>query len=480
MAVRKDLLREILLAHGIIPWTNPKKDARLHLAGTQNPAEKGSSGFVHLVENTVFLRCIEDNTPDELAEEIAKHLVSEDAFPHCDVMLAMYLYTKDFGPYFQEMLNRSEDLFSNEISYAQRLSHHFGDICHSCGFGVLFGAYITPELKNKNQMSSETIKIHCLHCVRRDPKLACQLRLLPLLAREGLMAWKKRTDCLNEQAESLHITLSPDVLLGTLRTINLQDIKVNLFEAIGADLSFTPAEFTNEGKLYGYNWDKLPATYDLIPLENLHSDGRGKISRMVSYLLKNQPCGKPVVTCRINRENTVYVFMCDPPKLRENMPTCGSAIHTDPAAAMNLMFIPNHWKQHGANNQIGAIWMIVKPTKIQEAIGHLKDLGLLRQIMTKEQMIMVQEKMGIENCFVVEQSHGDMLKIPVGYAHAVVNLNPNVKLAIDFLEEGCLHEPMVVHTQITLKGEKIYEHDYLKIGATILAKSSAYLDSEID
>ena len=65
--------------------------------------------------------------------------------------------------------------------------------------------------------------------------------------------------------------------------------------------------------------------------------------------------------------------------------------------------------------------------------------------------------------WVVTQGHGDIVRIPVGYAHVVTNGGPCFKMAMDYIPNGHFYQCMISHLLIGRKLDMKLTNDYLNI-----------------
>lgn len=127
-----------------------------------------------------------------------------------------------------------------------------------------------------------------------------------------------------------------------------------------------------------------------------------------------------------------------------------------------------------------ATWLIISPSAISYAKKWRDNIlwepgkkkydnahspsGIIIPKALMEEFLHDAEANGFHNkVWVIDQKHGDVIYIPPGYAHAVVNMTPSFKVAMDFIPEGTLFQCMIsqvlVHTVI---GRKL-TIDYMEI-----------------
>ena len=113
--------------------------------------------------------------------------------------------------------------------------------------------------------------------------------------------------------------------------------------------------------------------------------------------------------------------------------------HCDPAKAMNKAFKIFH-SQHVIDNQCLACWLIIKPEFFPAAL----DWGLEKATLKLPKNMKncadflnnMARRTGTTAAWVVEQQHGDTVRVPIGYAHVVTNVGPCVKVAMDYVPVG--------------------------------------------
>ena len=130
----------------------------------------------------------------------------------------------------------------------------------------------------------------------------------------------------------------------------------------------------------------------------------------------------------------------------------GTCLHLDPAWAFNILF---GWKfdrdkrgrltkegQKEAACDGGATWIMLSPGRFDEATEYLREKDLLDKKLTLKTMNAMFEDLTRQNkdgIWLINQQHGDLVEVPVGYAHAVINTGRNYKVALDVITEGTLH-----------------------------------------
>jgi hypothetical protein len=71
------------------------------------------------------------------------------------------------------------------------------------------------------------------------------------------------------------------------------------------------------------------------------------------------------------------------------------------------------------------------------------------------------------------QCHGDIMRVPMGWAHAVLNLRPCIKVAFDVVEEAML--PMIALMQ-TLIGSAVFGQRSAEDYGGVFARIPAEID----
>ena len=150
----------------------------------------------------------------------------------------------------------------------------------------------------------------------------------------------------------------------------------------------------------------------------------------------------------------------------------GSGVHSEPSGARNFgnTVAPKNYKrpsppkdtrvaEEAPPPNIFASWLCVDPIVLPEALKQLKLItpkkeapGITVPISYKVmvQLVNILSKMKEEKKLLVDedswqpakivhQGPGDLIAVPVGFAHAVVNHSPNIKVAFDCIEKDTLH-----------------------------------------
>lgn len=122
----------------------------------------------------------------------------------------------------------------------------------------------------------------------------------------------------------------------------------------------------------------------------------------------------------------------------------GAALHTDDSCGTNTLFL-----QPSATGELGAYWVFVHPSYLQEFLDYSKDnLGLIEGPYTGQDIVKLKgelkkndSKLDPLKVKVVEQHHGDVIELLPGMVHAVVNVQPNIKILIEGHRRGLRHLP---------------------------------------
>lgn len=149
----------------------------------------------------------------------------------------------------------------------------------------------------------------------------------------------------------------------------------------------------------------------------------------------------------------------------------GAALHVDDSCGTNILFL-----QPSATGELGAYWVFLHPSYLQEFLAYGDDnLGWRKDKATTERWFTVQDivelkeelgknesKLDPRKVKVVEQHHGDVIELLPGIVHAVVNVQPNIKILLEGHRRGLKHLPYGLRTsQLTLAGSWImpWVHD---------------------
>lgn len=123
-------------------------------------------------------------------------------------------------------------------------------------------------------------------------------------------------------------------------------------------------------------------------------------------------------------------------------------------------------------NTVLAMWVLIHPDKavvadlwLREHVaadGFHHDSFSIKPTPTKETMLQLRDHLGMDECgryyvVILEQRPGDMISVPAGWIHCVINMAPNFKLAWDYMKPAEL--PVYTRvwreilTRITTNGE---------------------------
>lgn len=125
------------------------------------------------------------------------------------------------------------------------------------------------------------------------------------------------------------------------------------------------------------------------------------------------------------------------PELCSTDAPSGSKLHVDPTRAVNYALAMRGYKDKPAL----ALWLFIHPASFAAVRAILVDLGLAQRKLTAEELLGIVEARPEgpyaalapyqHHLHGVAQAHGDTVEVPPGYAHAVTNVYPCVKVAFD-------------------------------------------------
>jgi hypothetical protein len=121
----------------------------------------------------------------------------------------------------------------------------------------------------------------------------------------------------------------------------------------------------------------------------------------------------------------------------------------DPFAANTVAHIPGLASTATQEEKLAATWVVIHPCAIEEYLKWARNKGCLSRVMSKSQMLAMaryinqkfrEKANGRDVVFIIKQHHGEVVKIPIGWAHAVINERDNYKVARDAVVEGYFHQ----------------------------------------
>ena len=184
----------------------------------------------------------------------------------------------------------------------------------------------------------------------------------------------------------------------------------------------------------------------------------------------------PYTAGSASREGVVIQYW----KTSKRSPGGYSKFHCDPAKALNLALSLFNDKLNIIDTPCEAFWFILHPKSIDNAlewrekkIGNRIVKGIKDGIMFSYDMMKacakhLNDKEGATVAWVVKQHHGDIIHIPIGYAHTVTNGSPCYKVAMDFLPTGNFYQCMIAHLFVHRKLGNKHTDDYLAINTHVM------------
>jgi hypothetical protein len=134
----------------------------------------------------------------------------------------------------------------------------------------------------------------------------------------------------------------------------------------------------------------------------------------------------------------------------------GTKWHVDPSRAWNIAF-----KLLQDPNAVLAIWLFVHPALV-DRIKELFDKAEASHYLTHplrgsdvnhvKEILSTLQASELQSLHWIEQRHGDMILVPVGFSHIVFNCQPSVKIAADYIPvfgtAECVYSYLFVWTKI--------------------------------
>jgi hypothetical protein len=148
----------------------------------------------------------------------------------------------------------------------------------------------------------------------------------------------------------------------------------------------------------------------------------------------------------------------------------GALIHVDPGVALNVALAIIDVDGTVNPEEVLAWWLLVHPKVTGKFLQVLADNELLgRGFGGQEQLEKLssvleeglEAKFGDESGTLIklDQKHGDVVEVPVGWSHIVVNAQKSLKAAVDIIRKGQLHRCVLSHLvawrPFTDRGQKL-------------------------
>ena len=478
-------VEQVMIQHGVGGYHFPPHEwPRPHTLDIDKTKQRHKNG-IHVATLEPNCPFDGDRIPSDAIVSLADRL--SKTFLHGDEVFAICAYMHGHLKHYKNLL---EDETKDEY---QRKLEKYKDIqkmyCTECGLTVYIAAFVVWKLKSNNTNVANrkyNTTCRCLFCgppVQSLPSSEESAEFCPTLPRDQLdllidLVEKVTTSegsvfaadkfetysnyLLNDRCGegewvndfmTDHPKLSKDAIKKNIEDYydpnyvrwqpfyKLQNLEL---------ANDKPAELTKKefiGKTLGTLTEKYCPDCLLMPGQN--------VSNLCGVLIDHDKRDPP------NRTRTEQASM-------KGCQTCAqllgaSQLHLDPAWAINILFLWTTETDHAATGP--ATWLIVAPRMFSEALNwwkaKLEDRKAAEgadcsKVMDLDIMTAMKEEIGKNGgVWVVEQNHGQVVQVPVGYAHAVTNRGRNMKIARDCVVPGQLHRCILSYIFLWRKMERL-------------------------
>lgn len=162
------------------------------------------------------------------------------------------------------------------------------------------------------------------------------------------------------------------------------------------------------------------------------------------------------------------IFVC--PRRVIGTAAVGSPLHVDPTIARTLLIAMVYPEDPFSLSDICAYWLFIRPTHLQEALNAARRITKgKKNFMTNEsdarplthkEMKRLQRMLPAGACYIIPQRHGQMITVPAGWAHMVVNVLPCIKVALEGVHNEDLSLYAISHAYIKGKFPPLIPIDY--------------------
>ena len=391
-----------------------------------------------------------------VGDEQVKLLANQMAcrFPSADPAFTVITYLYDYSNDIKQLLDLDEATYNKAAERTKQSEYDANGsngCCQHCGHTCAVACY----------MNEESSQVCCLMCQPKHPKKKYSLQPMVLLAE-----LEKLCKLMDEAKAYSHSFDKEDTFeeyaMGLLDKVEKISDFLYVLDPSLMDSKPTRTAIKNNIRDFYANCSYDTEEYelqDLFPRADISDKEKEK-----------QPIGKMLKALDEGfRKNRILTSQCHDAAshailiskgFRHDIEFGGTGLHFDPANALNVLseFAPLKSAKGG-----GAWWLIVKPTACHDAIGWLKVNDLFQKQLNFDQMRALKEQLPPENAWLLEQKHGQVVRIPVGYAHAVVNKGCNFKVACDVLEKGHLHKSMITWMFLEGKVGPTLTKDYVRV-----------------
>lgn len=164
----------------------------------------------------------------------------------------------------------------------------------------------------------------------------------------------------------------------------------------------------------------------------------------------------------------IAVFICQPEALAGDAP-CGTELHVDPTHALTLLVALVKDRETIDPKEVYAYWLFIRPPYVGEVIAWARrqwdKLEVVRNqpdacVLTYDQMQAIAEHFGPEKVDLVPHHHGQIMHVPAGWAHGVLNVRECAKVAIEGVYNDCLHLYAISYDHYRRTNSTLLPKDY--------------------
>jgi hypothetical protein len=385
----------------------------------------------------------------EQVEDLAKRLAK--VFPYADEIFSEHIHVGDHLRDLNQLLALEDAEYSERKSLFDSASE---SSCAKCGLTCAVAAHVVWE---KEENMGKLIYFSICRCLFCGP--AAGTKLCPVVAAEQLSLL---TNLVKSVKEAKGSVLAGDGKEGESAIEFLTDKKregswVEDFmtgeprpsmELVKQNIEwYYSADHVKFG--VGYKFLQILAPNDVMPPDAREKQLVGK----ALCSLKKKYCSNSLLASNTPESDLCGILLdADSGDVGRKTPLGWTRLQLDPVCTVHLLF---EWEDEGCQAKSGpATWLIVAPWVLAEALDSVNAKLEQRKHgppkLEEVHMHEIKKEVG-DGIWVVEQAHGQVVHIPVGYAYAVANSGRNFKITRDFVPQGSLHRCVLSHKYLCRK-----------------------------
>lgn len=472
VAIKSMKVEQTMVGFRLGPFTT--EDAKTKRVTVADKSNKRIKGFQIAQLDELAKLTEQSGSPElhkaDLATKLAKTLCRY--FPDADTIFSLITLSISGLQQMEELINLDRRNYNILLDEGREYIFAYGQHCKMCMLGTICAChcgFVEKAVPDEHNSEGETHGlIFCMDCNNTlEDKRKNAVTLYPKIEFEDMQNTVK---LIKEHLQHNRFPSKEnerDFCLKMLREVT--EFKKHIDDMAEVD----PEQFKEECEKYTkLEWS---LKYTLKNLERKeHGDNSedtvGRMTQSLKASLQTKTVGTSEAVGHFSEGAMLDVSGVDERKLQASSE--GSMTHLDPASAVNVKAIFRNMAIY-RNLPNVSFWWVIHPLALDSAVKHLQKNELLKNVLTKEDVqqahLVVSKQCGTNKSWIVEQKHGDLVTIPTGYAHCVVNTGGgSLKIAKDFLEHNSLFECTICHVHLWRRClDLVNVQDYMQVAEIV-------------